>query len=140
MEKPKRTRRRRVAPGEPRLTSPLPDAPPLWCDVDGVDGVCTFRDTQHQQQRVHINNVARFVTWAFKVIGARRLIEQHGVDVVQSVALELSDAVLDGLLDGINNRGGFFVWTVRERSKGAPAILNKGELHIVDEPDAETGT
>jgi len=96
--------------------------------------LCLNTQQHHQQQQGHEDNVARFITWAFKVVGARTLIRRYGIEAVHQVALELHEAAGTGALRGIRNPGGFFVWKVRDLA----GEQQSAHLHVVEQPDQKS--
>ena len=140
MAKSPRSRPGRGA-SQPPLVNPRPPNNPLPrdddCVVDDDDAVCTLTHHHHQHQQHHIDNVARYVARAFKVLGVRALIRRRGIEAVHAVALEFAELVQEGTFAHIQNPAGFFVWSVQQLAEGQ---TEASHLRAVDDQDAEVGT
>jgi hypothetical protein len=100
--------------------------------------VCTYTHHVHRSTTPHVDNVVEYISWAFHVIGARRLITRYGIDLVSDVALELEEAVRLGAMAKITNPAGFFVWSVKDRAESGPEMVRQ-ELRAVDDEDQAAG-
>lgn len=109
------SRRRRRAPSEPALTSPLPHTPsPLECDVCGSDGVCSNNENSHLHTQQHTHNLCHFLRVHWRVAHPEALLKRYGPEVIHQAAERLFDMDAEGDADEIRSRGGFAVWLIGE--------------------------
>ena len=109
----RRSRRRRGAPGEPWLTSPLPLDPLTPCDDDDGDLLpCFITDIDHIINHHHQRRLCAYLEayWSFTL--PERKVKEHGAELVDKAVRVLFDGQADESFGELRSPGGFATWVI----------------------------